>query len=189
MWRLSLRFCFRPCDLPLSLSFFFFCLLLIGLWEASRRAEPSWIYALPARQQHGKFPRVSVCCSLSSRCFLASAPLPAAPFQWAHVLQNELPCSQPSSTIHVPQGTIRLTCNITFSSTKGDMLMPQPLHGKQSSAEQMCVLSCVCSFYKLKQAFISHDEDACNLRPSVLFVLYSACSTNAVRRTQHTFWC
>lgn len=153
---MSLRFGFLPCDLPLSLSFFFFCLLLIGLWEASRRAEPSWIYALPACQQHGKFPRVSVCSSLSSRYFLASAPLPAATFQWAHVLQHELPCSRPSSTIHVPEGAIRLTCPITFSSAKGNMLMPQPLHGKQSSAEQMCVRSCVCSFYKLKTKFSSH---------------------------------
>lgn len=163
-------------------SFFFFCLLLAGLWEASRRAvEPSWIHELPARLQHGTLPRVSARSSLSSCYFLAPAPLHAAPTQRAHVLQHEFPRPRPSSSVHVPQGTIRVTCHITFGSARGNMIVLQMLHGKHSSAERMCIYSHLASVYSisLKHVWASpwHDDNVCNLWPWIPRVLCTACPT------------
>lgn len=116
------------------------CLLLTGLWEVSRwAAEPRGIHGLPTRLQHGTRSRVSARPSLSSCLFLASAALPAAPTQWAFVLQHQLPRPWSSGSVNVPQGAIRVTGLIAYSSASGDMMVSLMRHGKQSFAEQMCI--------------------------------------------------
>lgn len=149
-----------PCSIIL-------CLLLVspplfaGLWEASRRAvEPGWVYELPARLQHGTLPRVSARPSLPSRHVLASAPVPAAPTHWAHVLQHELPRPGPSGAVQVPQGAIRVTCHITSRSARGNMIVPQKkkrkekkLHGKLCWTDVHPSPPRFCLFYRLKTRF------------------------------------
>lgn len=169
-----------------------FCLLLVGLWEASRRAvEPGWIRELPAHLQHGTIPWVSARSGLPSCYFLTSAPLRAATFQRAHVLQHKLPSRRPSCSVHVPQGAICVTCYITLQ--KATWYCHSNYMGKQNSAWQICIhpdLASVNSIsLKCVSASLFHDKILCNLWSSVPCVLCTACSTEAVCRTSLTLWC
>lgn len=177
----------NPRDPVRSSSSFFFCLLLTGPREASRRVEPCWIHVLPACVRHGTLPRASVCSSLSSSFLLASEPLSAAPVQRAHILQHELPHFWPTTTIQLPKGAIRVTVPpITPSSGNGDMILP--LHYKTKALLNRCVfiLASVC-FISLNM-FSSHAMKM-PVWPRIPRVLCSACYIEAVNRTQHSLWC
>lgn len=144
----------KPRDPLRSSSFFFFCLLVTGPREASRRVEPCWIHVLPC-VQHGTLPRASVCSSLSSSFLLASEPVSAAPNQRAHVLQHKLPHFWPTTTVQLPKGAIRVTVPpVTPSSGNGDMIVPLPYKTKALLDGCVFILASVC-FISLNM-FSSH---------------------------------
>lgn len=184
LWSRSVNSHQKLCDPAVFSSFF---RLHTGLWEASRRAfEPSWIYELPTCLQHGTIPRVSACSCLPCY-FPASAPLHSAPLQRAHVLQHELPHPRPSSSIHFPKGAICVTCHVTIISARGNMIVPQMLREKQSSAEQMCIYPHLASVSSigLKHLWAS----PCHMKVSLNPLCIVCCLLHWSYRAPVILWC